>query len=332
MLNIIFKILPITYIHAKSITLYIAQLEVSVMKKEMIQKEFLYDCEVRNLSKRTINGYRLNMNRCFRYLEEEYEVNEIEEITGQQLKAFASYLHGLELKETYINSILKAMNSFLIYCLKEGYLLNNPMAKVSYLKEPIPIIITFNDQEVKKMIAYFSGKRFLDVRNKLMMTMFFDTGIRNTELCELLTTDIRGSYILIHGKGNKERIVPISPILQKAIIKYNNIRKIYIKDKVKYQTEYFFLSQKGRMLTKEATEHIVKNCGIACGVRDEIRCSPHTCRHYFAQAQLKNGCDLYTLSRLLGHSDINITKVYLRSIQTDDFLDMTVATSPLMNL
>lgn len=327
-----FNILPITYIHAKSITLYIAQLEVSVMKKEMIQKEFLYDCEVRNLSKRTVNGYRLNMNRCFRYLEEEFGVSEIEEITGQQLKAFASYLHGLNLKETYINTILKSMNSFLIYCVKEGYLIKNPMTKVSYLKEPIPIITTFNDNEVKRMLNYFNGKRFLDVRNKLMMTMFFDTGIRNTELCDMLTTDIRGTYILIHGKGNKERIVPISPILQKAIIKYNNGRKNYIKDKVKYETEYFFLSQKGRKLTKEATEHIVRRCGKDCDIRPEIRCSPHTCRHYFAQAQLKNGCDLYSLSRLLGHSNINITKVYLRSIQSDEFLDMTVATSPLMNL
>lgn len=79
-------------------------------------------------------------------------------------------------------------------------------------------------------------------------------------------------------------------------------------------------------------ERVVLECAEACKVRKTIRCSPHTCRHYFAQAQLKNGCDLYTLSRLLGHSNINITKIYLQSMDDERVLDMGVKTSPLMNL
>ena len=127
---------------------------------------------------------------------------------------------------------------------------------------------------------------------------------------------------MIMGKGKKERVVPVSPILNKTLIKYKRVRAEYIKDKFAYQTEYLFLSQNGRKLTPEAVEKIVGDCAKACKVRKHIRSSPHTCRHYFAQAQLKNGCDLYTLSRLLGHSNINITKIYLQSLQDEDVLEL----------
>lgn len=182
------------------------------------------------------------------------------------------------------------------------------------------------------MVVYYSGSRYLSIRNKLIMITLFDTGIRNSELCNLLLTSIREEYIMIMGKGKKERVVPVSPILNKTLIKYKRVRAEYIKDKFAYQTEYLFLSQNGRKLTPEAVEKIVGDCAKACKVRKHIRSSPHTCRHYFAQAQLKNGCDLYTLSRLLGHSNINITKIYLQSLQDEDVLELGVKTSPLMNL
>lgn len=66
--------------------------------------------------------------------------------------------------------------------------------------------------------------------------------------------------------------------------------------------------------------------------RKEIRCSPHTCRHYFAQSQLRNGLDVYSLSRLLGHEDISITKRYLQGMQDENIIEMSIKTSPLMNL
>jgi len=72
--------------------------------------------------------------------------------------------------------------------------------------------------------------------------------------------------------------------------------------------------------------------GEGVKVRKEIRCSPHTCRHYFAQAQLRNGLDVYSLSRLLGHENINITKRYLQGLKDEEVLELGVKSSPLMNL
>ena len=194
------------------------------------------------------------------------------------------------------------------------------------------MINTFNDKEVRGMVRFYNGRRFLDIRNRLMMILLFDTGMRNAELCQLKLSDIKNTYIDIMGKGRKERHVPITPIINKALIQYMRVRSEYIKDKWGYETEYLLLSQKGRKLTIETTERIVLEAGLNTGVRAEVRISPHTCRHYYAQAQLRNGCDLFTVSRLLGHSNINITKTYLQSIDEENFLEMATKTSPLMNM
>lgn len=85
---------------------------------------------------------------------------------------------------------------------------------------------------------------------------------------------------------------------------------------------------RGKKLTVETLERIVKEAGERVGIRDGIRVSSHTCRHYYAQAQLKNGCDLYTVSKLLGHSKVETTKRYLQSMQDGELMEIAARTSP----
>ena len=302
------------------------------MLLEDLLQEFIFDCRLRKLSERTIKTYHNNLARFFEILDQELEIKKLAQLKAPVIKWYIHYMTERGNKETYINGVLKLIRTFFLYCEQEEYIIVNPMDKIRFQKEPIPLIETFNDAEVRRMIRYYDGKKFLDVRNKLIMILLLDTGIRNHEICKLKVEDIRDTYILINGKGKKQRAVPITPIVNKQLIKYNRIRDEYIEGKFHYDTDYLLLSQKGKKLTIETIERIVKSCGEACKVREGIRISPHTCRHYFAQAQLKNGCDLYTLSRLLGHSKVDITKVYLRSMNNDDFLDIAVGTSPLMNL
>ena len=93
--------------------------------------------------------------------------------------------------------------------------------------------------------------------------------------------------------------------------------------------DYYFLSNHGRQLTNGAVEHIVKRHGDGI---DGIRVSPHTCRHFFAQQQVKMGTDLYTISRLLGHENIGITQTYLNSLRDSDIIKIAKQNSVLMNL
>lgn len=292
--------------------------------------EFLIEMKLRNRTERTIKSVRNNNNLFFKWLKNEYGITEVEDVKRIHVKAYIQYKQSLGLKPTYINSILKNLRMFFRYLEDEEYISINPVTKVAFQKEEKVIIETFTTDEVRRMLAVYGYTNFLDARNKCIMMMLFDTGIRNFELCEIKCADIRERTILIHGKGDKQRLVPISPALRKSMLKYEAKREKYIKER--YQAEYYFLSQKGRKLTIETIERVVRDCGRAAHVNEQIRCSPHTCRHTFAQMSLKNGMDIYTVSRLLGHENISITKRYLQSMKDDTVVEMAIEHSPLMNL
>ncbi|WP_294396964.1 tyrosine-type recombinase/integrase [uncultured Clostridium sp.] len=295
-----------------------------------VLKEFLYEIQIKNYTPRTIKSYKNNLAKFFKYCESELEIIELEEITHLHIKQYLNYLKEKGLTPTYINTILKNLRSFYAYCYKEGYCLNIAK-KVSWLREKKIIIDTFTDKEVRKMLDVYKFDSYINARNKCIMAILFDTGIRNLELCNLSKLDVRESVIYILGKGNKERLVPISPYLKKIMIKYERIKNSYLKDNILHYDNYF-LSYRNKPLTTEAIERVVRLAGKEAKVADNIRCSPHTCRHYYAQAQLRNGLDVYSLSRLLGHETVDITKRYLQGLKDREVLELSVKTSPLMNL
>lgn len=290
--------------------------------------------QIKNFSKRTIKTATNSTKAFFVYLDKEFNVNKLDEITHLHIKKYISYMQGLERTESYINSILKYLRMFFRYCMQEEYITEgkNPTTKVKWVKEPKVIIETFTDTEARKMLKQWDFNKFYNARNKAIIATFFETGIRNLELCNLNITDVRDRVILVRGKGNKERYVPISPMLKKILIKYERIRQGYIKNKF-IEDDAYFLSRNGKRLTAETTERVVKITGENARIRKEIRCSPHTIRHYFAQFMLsKAKLDLYTVSRLLGHETLTITKRYLQSINDKEIVNMSSNSSPLMIL
>lgn len=293
-------------------------------------KEFIFEIKLRNYSERTIKGYKNNILKFARYMENEFEIVEIEDITHIHIKSYLNFLKENGLTEVYINTILKNLRSFYKYCFTEGYCLNIAL-KVGWLRERKIIIKTFSDNEIRKMMDVYNYSSYIHARNKCIMAILIDTGIRNFELCQLKITDIRETVIYIMGKGKKERVVAISPYLKKIMIKYERIREGYLKNNILHYDNYF-LSYRNKPLTIEAVERIVRLCGEKANVNKNIRCSPHTLRHYFAQSQLKNGLDVYSLSRLLGHENVTITKRYLQGLKDKEVLELGVKSSPLMNL
>ena len=143
--------------------------------------------------------------------------------------------------------------------------------------------------------------------------------------------NVYDKIIRIYGKGYKEREVGKSPYLSKILMKYELTKESYFKYKNIPCTNYF-LSKSGKPLTVEAIERIVAKAGKLANVEASVRCSPHTLRHYFAQAQLRNNLDVYSLSRLMGHENIKITQRYLQGMQDKDIAARSIYSSPLMNL
>ncbi|MCI1930791.1 MAG: tyrosine-type recombinase/integrase [Clostridia bacterium] len=293
--------------------------------------EYLFDCECRKLSPKTIENY----SKQIRYLQEylvKKGIKNLEEVIPAQIKQFLAIKQREGCKANYINNLLKAFKCLFKYCFEEGYTDTCITAKVKNQKKTKVIINTFTAKNVKDMINFYDGKKYLDVRNKMILIFLFDTGIRLNELVHLKPEDVMEDCIIIkYGKNYKERVVPKTPYLTKHYFKYLRIRESYFSNKSLLNKE-LFLSKNCKMLTHEMVERIVKIAGEGVNVSKDIRCSPHTCRHTYAQMQLMNGLDIYSLSRILGHENISITQIYLNSIRDKEIVTAGVKTSPLMNL
>lgn len=234
-------------------------------------------------------------------------------------------------KPAYINDLLKDFKCFFKYLQAEEYTTKLLTEKIHNVKQPKVIIQTFTKKNVADMINQCNGADFLSRRNKAIVCMLFDTGIRVNEMMTLTCNQIKSDCIVIQGKGEKERVVPKSPYLGKAMLKYNAVRESSFSHKaIPYQN--YFLSKNGKPLTHEDVSQILKKLGALVGVDKGIRVSPHTCRHTFAQMQLMNGLDIYTLARVMGHESIAITQRYLEGIRDADVLTNCARSSPLMNL
>ena len=293
-------------------------------------KEFEFNCQCRKLSDKTIRNYGKLIGYLLDYLKEQHKVLCLEDVRPMYIKAYLMMLQERGAKPQYINDQLKAFKVLFRSLYEEGYTDSILTERIKNVKQPKTIIKTFTEQEVKKMTEYYSGHTFIEVRNRLMLMTFFDTGIRVSELIDLKLSQVKDEYILIHGKGDKERVVPKSPLLNKWMFKYLSTRENFFA--YRRVPENVFLSRNGRPMTTEAIHRVIKIAGKAVGVSRDIRVSPHTCRHTFAQMQLKNGLDLYSLSRLMGHSNISITQRYLEGLRDFEVLNACKATGILMNL
>ena len=289
-------------------------------------KEFLIEIEVRKYTPRTIRGYRNNLNLFLRFCTE-HEIAAIENVTLATVKQFTRAMTASKKKGTYINGILKGVKSFLQYCYEEGYGAFNTKCCFPWCKEERAVITAFTPQQVKTMFQNCRGSDFKAIRDRTILTMLIDTGIRCLELCSIRPSDIHEDYIIIRGKNHKQRVVPITPILRKNMVKYEAVKESYFI--YKNTDDTYFLSFHGRALTVSAVEVLMKKYGSGI---EGIRVSPHTCRHFFAQQQIKMGTDLYTISRLLGHENIQITQTYLNSLRDRDVIEIAKSKSVLMSL
>ena len=294
---------------------------------EVAAKEYLVDIEVRKFTQKTIRSYRNNLNLFLRYCKEVAGVEEMDDLTLAVVRRFSLYMTEKGRKGSYINGLLKVAKAFIQYCYEEGYGGFNTKKNFKWCKQEKAVIMAFTPADVRLILKSCKGGSFLQLRDAAVLTMLFETGIRCWELCCIKNEDIHDDYIIINGKNHKQRVVPITAVLRKALIKYELTKGNYFA--LKNIDDYYFLSFHGRQLTNCAVEHIIKRHGEGI---EGIRVSPHTCRHFFAQQQVKMGTDLYTISRLLGHENIQITQTYLNSLRDDDIINIAKQRSVLLNM
>ena len=301
------------------------------MEINVVIQEFGFDCKIRKLSPKTIENYQKQLTYLQRYLADEHNTTLIEAVRSIHIKQFLAMMDEKGRKPQYINDLLKVFKTFFNYCEKEGHIKTSPAASIRNMKQPKVVIMTFSENEIRGLLNHFSGRDFISMRNKTIIALLFDTGMRLAEVINLRSEQIHDEYILVHGKGNKERLVPVSPFLAKQLLRYRTVRDSYFEDK-RFPEGFVFVSNRGKQLTPEVIGMFLKQAAKEVGVNPQVRVSPHTCRHTFAHLQLKNGLDLYSLSRLMGHENVAITQRYLAGLQNTEIVKAAQKTGVLFNL
>lgn len=314
---------------------------------EDLLDEMSFTDAARGLTARTIKKNNTMLGMFFKYLDSCHDIKYLHEITAKHIRAFMLYKLGEGRKESYVNGFLRAIRAFFIFCEGEEYItpLGNPCLRVKWVKEEQPMIVSFRNDELLKLLNYskkltrrsYSKNRgtaswFFAERDLLMLLIFADTGIRLFELCNLKDSDFNDNSIHIYGKGKKVRYVYSSAPVMKQKIKYERAKKSYFDKTGITHDDFVFVTKEGGKLTADMVQRKIKTLAYAAGCDKSIRWSPHTFRHYFTQQQVINGADIFTLQRLLGHSSVKVTEDYLRSLKSEIIIQRGLETSPLNGL
>lgn len=290
-------------------------------------KDYLVELEIRQYSENTVEKYGFILNVFNDWLKEN-EITDMEDVRSPIVKQYTQHLIKKELKGSTINLYLKVIKVFIKYCYQEEYGGYNPeVKKVSFVKEEKPMLPTFLPKQVKQILDTCNGNNYIDIRDRAILTLLFDTGVRLAELIHIREQDVFEDYIVIVGKNKKQRLLPITPMFKKALFRYKRVKENYFKDKM--IPDYLFLSYRGKKFSPSGIDKMIKERGKGL---EGVRVSPHTCRHFFAQQQIKMGTDIYTISRLLGHENIAITQIYLNSLGDKDIVAIAKNNSVLMNM
>ncbi|KHF40732.1 tyrosine-type recombinase/integrase [Halalkalibacter okhensis] len=294
-------------------------------------EEYLYVNQARGYTRKTLMNKRHEFKHMSNFLINKRGITNIESVTKFDLQAYVQHKQKTGLQPQSIQSMAKIMTAFFNWCVEEEYLKVNPMDKVVLPKVPKRVLTGFTVEEVLKMIDSFSYKSYLEARNKAIIAMLADCGLRSMEIRGLKNVDV-GETILVNGKGNKQRFAVVSPTLKRILIRYERLRKQYFEDRL-IRSDNYFLTYQGEGMSHIALYNVIKEAGKRAEV-ENVRCSPHTFRHFYATQSINSGTnlDIFSLSKLLGHSEIQTTQRYLQSMTDAQLLDKAISSSPLSNL
>lgn len=271
------------------------------------QKFFDYFLTFKGYSPMTIKGYNAAIkNYC-----NVTGVKEIEDVTIDNVRHF--FYQGRTVKKWTSSSFIafhKALIVFFRYCVTEGYMKSNPIEEIEVpkLERKIPSKLTKQEaMQILELVDNFPYQsKFLRFRNYAIFATFIFTGIRRQELLNLKFTDVdveNLSLFIRQGKGKKDRIIPINFRLAESLQKYIEVRKKAWKT----CPEFFASYTHDIGFTEHGLKKLVDKINASTGFRFGV----HKLRHTFATLMLEGGCDIFSLSKMMGHSDIKTTTVYL---------------------
>lgn len=281
--------------------------------KEEADAFLLYLNGVKNASSHTVRNYRIDIKSLISFLEEKKESLSLEHIDKKKLRAFLSYLYEKKTSRRTIARRLSAIRSFFNYCKKKQLLVDNPLDEFESPKLEKRLPVSLGYPEVQRLFEGPDISTYLGMRDRTIMELFYSSGLRVSELVLLDRKDFIAEELLLRlqGKGQKERIVPITKNAAEWIQSYLSKPERYLKREghlAQKDANAIFLNREGGRITTRSVDRMFCKYLTLSGLSGNI--TPHTIRHTIATHWLENGMDLKTIQLLLGHASLTTTTIY----------------------
>ena len=267
--------------------------------KEYFLKSIL---DQKNYSKKTFENYNRDLNKFFKFLND-YKIKDIKKITKETVRLYFLKQKNNNISNRTLGRYYSSLNSFFIYSIEHEYIDVNPLKFIDYPKYTKKIPEYIYDSQLEKLLNEKTSENVeIELRNKLIIHLLLDTGVRVSELVNIKVHDIdvEERIIKVFGKGSKERFVFFTSKTKELLTNY------LIKRKEKAITDNLFINYKGEKLTERSVQKIIKLVGEKIG----LDIHPHLLRHTFATDLLNKGADIRMIQELLGHENLDTTQIY----------------------
>lgn len=263
----------------------------------------------KGLASNSIVNYALDINKLIGWLKSVNSTSNPLTISHETVQQFI-YDTAKKVNARSQARIISGLKGFFDYLVFEDYRTDNPTDLIESPKIGRKLPDTLSLNEIDKIINTIDLSSPQGERNRAMLETLYGCGLRVSELLDLKLSDLyfKEGYILVTGKGDKQRFVPIAPLTQKYINIYKDQVRVHQEAKPEF-LDTLFLNRRGARLTRAMVFTIIKNLAKEAGVKKSI--SPHTFRHSFASHLLKNGADLRAIQQMLGHESITTTEIYM---------------------
>lgn len=263
----------------------------------------------RGLSDNSIVSYENDINKLSNFLLDKNKSISPIKVSPDIIKEFI-YSISNSINPTSQSRIISGLRSFFEYLIFEKYIKTNPLSLIESPRISRKLPDTLTIKEIDLLVSNINISTNEGERNIALIETLYGCGLRVSELISLKISDLFFSegFIKVTGKGNKQRLVPISDLNKRVIKNYmdNSRKKLKIEEKSK---DILFLNRRGKKLSRAMIFTIIKRLAKLSDIKKNI--SPHTFRHSFATHLLKNGADLKTIQQLLGHQSITTTEIYM---------------------
>ena len=259
----------------------------------------------KRFSKLTVEAYQSDMDQFAQYLRDKFEIEDLTQVKTTMVKSFIVHLKEEGLSNRSINRKMSTLRTFYKYCLRENLMEKSPMTGIKALKQPKTLVKFITETDINK-VSFGEDADFSTSRDRLLFEMLYQTGMRQAELRGLKDGDVdkMGLQLKIHGKRNKDRIVPLSREMIQLIVQYQALRDATFTTKA----DRLLLNDKGEEMSPSYVYNKVHH--MLEGVTTLKQKSPHVLRHTFATHLLDEGASLVAIQKLLGHENLATTQIY----------------------